>query len=355
VRWLGLAIAGLLALLPPLGYAVLTWEGFVAGRWPVALGMLALGLALGGAVHAFVVLVPQRALRRTLQNLDEAESSLGQQVAETKYAYDELARQYRIAEETAHELNVAMQQAQSANKTKSQFMAMMSHELRTPLNAIIGFSEIISRQMFGPVQPRYADYGTDILTSARHLLAIINEILDLSKIEAGKMELANGAIDIGLLVQRCVHFVEIRAREREVAVAVELPADLPVLHGDEVKLKQVMLNILSNAVKFTPAGGSVTVKAEAPVPGRVRVIVRDTGVGMAAHEIPRALQPFQQVDNSLARKHEGTGLGLPLACGLVELHGGKLVIDSEPGIGTTVTIDLPLGQRPQASTAVLAA
>ena len=239
-------------------------------------------------------------------------------------------------------LREAKETAETANRTKSEILANMSHELRTPLNAIIGFSEIILREAFGPVgQKRYLDYANDIYESGTHLLALINDILDVSKAEAGRIELLEGLVDITELFDSCVRLVRPRAEEAGVKLIVAPAGAAPKLQGDNLRLKQVLLNLLSNAVKFTPTGGRVTLDTIRGVGGAVVIRVSDTGIGMSPEDIPKALSPFGQLENSLARNHAGTGLGLPLSKALVELHGGQLQIDSEKGRGTTVAIVLP--------------
>jgi PAS domain S-box-containing protein len=250
-----------------------------------------------------------------------------------------VARDATARQTIEHELRDARDRAESASQAKSQFLANMSHELRTPLNAIIGFSEVISSALFGPLDARYRDYAQDIHGSGHHLLRIINDLLDLSKVEAGRLDLHDGTVYIAALFETCRRMMNDRAAAAGVTLDLE-PTTLEV-SGDELRLEQVLLNLVSNAVKFTPSGGSVSVAARLASHGRVAVSVADTGIGMAAEEIPRALQPFGQIDNSLARPHGGTGLGLPLAKRLVELHGGMLTVDSEPGRGTTVTFVLP--------------
>jgi len=232
--------------------------------------------------------------------------------------------------------------AESANFAKSQFLANMSHELRTPLNAIIGFSEMIAGEMFGPVgAPRYADYARNILASGRHLLDVINDILDLSKIDAGKFELLEEQIEVGRTIQAALLLVGGRVSEKRLRVGVEAAECLPGLRGDERALKQILINLLSNAIKFTPAGGDIAVRVWLTSGGSIRLAVADTGIGMRAQDIPRALEPFQQVDSGLDRRHEGTGLGLPLCKRLADLHGAELLLSSDPGVGTCVTIAFP--------------
>jgi len=243
--------------------------------------------------------------------------------------------------ETVRELENSRIAAEESSRVKSQFMANMSHELRTPLNAIIGFSEVIRDALVGPVAARYKDYARDIHSSGRHLLGLINDVLDLSKIELGRLELHEEPVVLAKLVNDCERLIAERVRASNLELAIDLPADLPLLRGDELRLKQVVLNLLSNAVKFTPPGGRITLSARMTAESGIVLAVADTGIGMKPEEIPIALEPFRQIDSALNRRYEGTGLGLPLARTLVELHGGMLNISSTPGQGTTVTVALP--------------
>ncbi len=239
------------------------------------------------------------------------------------------------------ELIQSKEAAEFANRTKTEFLANMSHELRTPLNAIIGFAEVIKDQMFGPVgTAKYADYAKDIHTSGRHLLDLINDILDLSKLEAGKLELREAEVDLAGAAEECLALVRNRAQKSDVTLATAFEQNLPPLLCDERALKQVLLNFLSNAVKFTPAGGTVTtgIKREG---GGLSVYVRDTGIGMSQPDIQVALSAFGQIDSKVARQHQGTGLGLPISKSLIELHGGTLGVESMPGKGTTMTASFP--------------
>lgn len=245
-----------------------------------------------------------------------------------------------------HEITAAKEAAERADRTKSEFLASMSHELRTPLNAILGFSEMMKEETFGPHgDPHYLDYSHDIHASGSHLLTLINDILDLSKIEAGRFELDRSEIDPSDLVESALRLIRERADAGGLELATSIDPDLPTIVGDERRLLQVLLNLLSNAVKFTPTGGTVEVSASVESPGGIFFSVSDTGVGMAKEDIPTALSIFGQVENQLSHDLVGTGLGLPLAMSLVEIHGGRLEIDSTPGRGTRATIWLPVELR----------
>src|SRR5437763_11966698 len=216
----------------------------------------------------------------------------------------------------------------------------MSHELRTPLNAIVGSSEIIKYAYVGPIPTRYQTYGQDIHRSGQHLLAIINDVLDFSKIEAGRLELHDEEVVIVEVARACSVLVAALAHEKQVFIEFELADDVCIV-ADELRLKQIVLNLLSNAVKFTHTGGWVVVSAHRNARNETILAVADDGIGMAAHEIAVAVQPFRQVDAMLARRNEGTGLGLPLAKRLIELHGGKFDLRSTQGEGTIVRASFP--------------
>lgn len=234
--------------------------------------------------------------------------------------------------------------AESESKAKSQFLANISHELRTPLNAIIGFSEIINSESMGPVgNDQYKEFIKDIHTSGVHLLSLINDILDFSKAEENKLQIDFEQTDVIKIIRVCTRMVMPRAEQSKIKLIEEIPTDLLTVIADQKRLKQVILNILSNSVKFTPEGGTVTLKCWKDIDeGNIMISVKDTGVGMASQDLARALSPFGQVDNKLSRRYEGTGLGLPLTKKLVELMRGKFDIKSELSLGTTVTITFPI-------------
>jgi PAS domain S-box-containing protein len=239
-------------------------------------------------------------------------------------------------------LFAAKEAAEIASRSKSDFLANISHELRTPLNAIIGFSEIMREEIFGPIgSPQYHEYVGDVLDSAHHLLQVINDILDIAKAEAGKLDLAEADVEIEAVIRSATRVVQERAQRGEVAITVRVPQGLPRLHADERKLKQILLNLLANSIKFTKPGGAIEVASRLDGNGDLLMIVTDTGIGIAPEDIATALAPFGQVDSKLNRKYEGTGLGLPLCNAMVKLHGGSLAIESTVGSGTTVTVRLP--------------
>ena len=242
------------------------------------------------------------------------------------------------------DLEAARAEAVRADAAKSQFLANMSHELRTPLNAVIGFADIIQSEMFGTgpaAWTRYKDYAGDIGTSGRFLLDVINDILDLTKASAGKAELREDRMSITSLLIAVERFFRERARDAGLALDMQTPCQDIELWADETKLKQVLINLVSNAIKFTPSGGRVSVSVTLQADGQLGLTVADSGLGIAADDLDRIFEPFTQVDSSLSRRHAGTGLGLPLARSFVELHGGTIAIASRPNAGTSATVRLP--------------
>ncbi|MCH7794826.1 MAG: PAS domain S-box protein [Proteobacteria bacterium] len=270
------------------------------------------------------------------------EDALRERVSDLEEAQRKLERQGEDLVRLADDLLIARDEARAADRAKSEFLASMSHELRTPLNAIIGFSEIIKEEVLGPAgSVQYRDYASDIHESGQHLLGLINDILDLSKIESGTDELHEDEIEIPEIVRSALMLVGHRAEQGGIKLELELQDPLPALRADERKLKQILVNLLSNAVKFTEAGGEVTLRAWCRMGSGYVFQIVDTGIGMAPEDIPKALSRFGQVDGDLNRQYEGTGLGLPLTKALVEQHGGVLDLQSQVGVGTTATVRFP--------------
>ncbi len=267
--------------------------------------------------------------------------------AQLQEAVDNLEQSQVQLAELARKYEAEKIRAEGANRAKSEFLANMSHELRTPLNAINGFSEIMVGEMFGPLgDRRYKEYAGDILNSGQHLLALINDILDMSKIEAGKMNLSFEPLNLEDVVEDAVRLVRNRAESTGLNLTVDLP-DLPEFEADYRAIKQVLLNLLSNALKFTPHGGRVSVTAERRrdfLGERLRISVIDTGIGISPEDLERLARPFEQIESQLSKTQQGTGLGLALTKSLIELHGGDLEITSNPGEGTKVTVILPMRQ-----------
>jgi signal transduction histidine kinase len=259
-------------------------------------------------------------------------------VGEIETAKEQL--EARVTERT-DELSAAKLRAESAARAKSEFLASMSHELRTPLNAIIGFSDMIANASMGPIDPRYRNYGTDIFNSGQHLLSLVNDVLDLSKLESGRFELHEEQLDIPEVLDSCCAMVTGLANKAGVELTIDPDPNLHQVWADPLRIKQIVVNLLSNAIKFTEAGGHVFVGARMSDTGETVIEVQDNGVGMRAQDIKKALEPFGQIDSPMNLSQSGTGLGLPVVKHLVELHGGKLTIVSDAGAGTSVSFRLP--------------
>jgi signal transduction histidine kinase len=257
----------------------------------------------------------------------------------------ELESTQRKLKKASGDLTAALNVAAEANQAKSSFLASMSHELRTPLNAIIGFSDTMMLEVFGPLSDRYKSYAGDIFHSGEHLLSLINDVLDLSRLDAGQGELHEEAFDMGELVDESLRMVVGQAQKAQITLVTGIDAARPWVRADKRRIKQILINLVSNALKFTPAGGQVRVDcrllADGPLAGSLALAVTDSGIGISAENIPKVLERFGQVDSPQQRKHTGTGLGLPLSRQLAQLHGGELTLESTVDVGTTVTVTLP--------------
>ncbi len=275
-----------------------------------------------------------------ISSIKRQEAKLMESEGMLRKNYEELQQSQQRIKDLARKYEAEKIRAEEGNRSKSEFLANMSHELRTPLNAINGFSEIMLKQMFGPLgDDRYLEYVRDILTSGQHLLALINDILDMSKIEAGKLKLQAEPIYPDEIVEQCARLMRGRAQEAGLELKMEL-GDLPEIEADPRAIKQVILNLLSNAIKFTPEGGHVEIAAH-PFEDGVEVRVSDTGIGISDEDIPRLARPFEQIESQHSKSHQGSGLGLALSKSLIEMHGGTLRIESQLGEGTTVIFALP--------------
>nr|WP_281415005.1 HAMP domain-containing sensor histidine kinase [Azospirillum picis] len=253
-----------------------------------------------------------------------------------------MAKSAELADLRARQLDEARRQAEQAIRARTAFLATMSHEIRTPLTAMMGFAELLEQEVMGPHGvPLYRDYARDIAESGRHLMELINDLLDLSKADADRLELVEGTVDVVRVAIATARLLAERAARHGVRIVTDVPPDLPPLRADERKLRQMLLNLLSNAVKFTPADGVVTLDAWLADDGTLWLSVHDTGIGMNGDELAKALEPWGQIDSVLARGHVGTGLGLPLTKRLIELHGGRLDIVSRHDEGTVMALVFP--------------
>lgn len=305
-------------------------------------GIVFLGFMLALAIFVTLRTLPLRALQERVAEMKENEQILQTQIASLGEAHHKLEMQGESLTRLADNLRVARDAAEASNRSKSEFLANMSHELRTPLNAVIGFSDMMRNELLGPINnPQYLSYADDIHSSGVHLLGLINDILDISKIESGEMELFEEPVDIAQIVRSSLTLVKTRAEGGGVKLENDATNPLPALFADARKIKQIVINLLSNAVKFTPADGTVRIAAAIEDDGSFSIMVKDTGIGIAPQDIERVLNPFIQADSSLSRKYEGTGLGLPLTKALIEMHQGRFTLTSEKGVGTEAIMRFP--------------
>ena len=315
----------------------------------VVLFIIALAIAVAWMLASRLRTQVTSPIHGLLETMQSVSRNRNYSLRAKKYGNDELGAlvdgfNQMLAETEAHksEINAARREAESASRMKSEFLAHMSHELRTPLNAILGFSDFMLSEPMGPLgHDNYRDYMQDIQSGGKHLLDVINDILDLSKIESGTATLSEEVFDTEALIEECVRLLGERADHASVDLRVKIMPGLPNLYGDEQLIKRSLLNLLSNAIKFTPEGGEIVVQAAAN-PGRdFFLVVTDTGIGIAPEHIKHVLTPFGQAENVFRRTHDGTGLGLPLVKSFVEMHSGALDLKSSLGVGTHVTIRLP--------------
>jgi signal transduction histidine kinase len=315
---------------------------YATSRWVVigfAIGSIGLALVLGYAI-SWSLIGPVTRMDARLRDIASGDFSAHVQVSNR----DEMGALAANLNRMNDELGRLYRQLESASRHKSEFLANMSHELRTPLNAIIGFSEVLQARMFGELNDKQAEYVQDILSSGRHLLSLINDILDLSKVEAGRMELELATFNLPITLDTALALVRERATRHGIGLTLAVDEGLGDVTGDERKVKQILLNLLSNAVKFTPDGGRITLEA-APADGCVEISVTDTGMGIATEDQDAIFEEFRQVGEDSTRKREGTGLGLTLTKKFVEMHGGRIWVKSQPGKGSTFTFTLPLAAR----------
>jgi len=306
---------------------------------------LLLGLFFSGCVVVVLWILPMRALNTAIERATSYRTELEARIVELEITRDMLEKQGAELSHTADNLFHTREKERRANNAKSEFLANMSHELRTPLNSIIGFSEMVTLQAIGPVEnDRYLEYAGHINSSANHLLELINDMLDLAKVESGKLELEEEVVDFVRLYEGCRTLLEHRILDAGLRVVLVLPSEPPLLLADKQKLRQILFNLLSNAIKNTPRGGSITTFIKTD-PGSGFVFnITDTGKGMAPEDIPKALEPFGQVGDPLLNDDVGTGLGLPVTKALIELHGGTIELASLPDLGTTATVKFPISR-----------
>lgn len=346
IQLLGCAAAGVYSF--GLAYCLLRLiDRFLPLRVSAEAEMVGLNQAEHGASSAMLDLVNDMERHHREGRFDApVRVTIGSEVEPMALQYNRVIqrvnRDSEILRRTIDELKRAKTAAEAASQAKTAFLGNMSHELRTPLNAVIGFSEILTQELFGPLgDARYKDYAADILASGKHLLSLVNDLLDHTRIEAGRIDLIETEIDIHEHCAAALRMMTERATAGDVTLGIDIPDDLPELIADERVLRQILLNLLNNAVKFTPAGGRVTLAVRIEQDGRLALSVIDTGIGMKKEDIPRALEPFVQLHHHLSKSYGGAGLGLPLVQALMRLHGGSVTIESAENAGTTVTVRFP--------------
>jgi two-component system cell cycle sensor histidine kinase PleC len=313
-----------------------------------ALGIVAAAGPWGGGETLLVAALIFFSLLTGMLVARVTETATASETRAVSLANSNIVLETQVFERTAalrdkiRELESAKEDAVAANEAKSRFLASMSHELRTPLNAILGFSEMIECQIYGTIgDKRYTEYARLIQVSGKHLLSLIRDVLDLAKIEAGKMDLHPEPLDVSAILDEAQDLVGANTKLGDRRLSVEVAGSLPMLLADRRAVIQMTVNLLSNAVKFTPEEGAIALVARLRDDGGLLIEVRDSGVGIAKADIPKALSAFGQIDGELARKHAGTGLGLPIVTSLMELHGGHFALDSELGQGTTAMLLFP--------------
>jgi signal transduction histidine kinase len=333
-------ITGILCLRPRLGFAGILTASNIGGV--MARRLLLTAIVLPPLLCFFCIAVSWSLMLGVGSGAGLLVTLTGLTIAATAiFSAGRVEKIARSLEERGIELEIARREAESANRIKSEFLANMSHELRTPMNAVIGFSEIMRDARFGPIADCYREYATDIYDSGVHLLSVINQILDLAKIEARQLSLNEDLVSLPEIAQVSVTLVKERARLGGLTLALDIPDGDWMVRADETRLKQILLNLLSNAVKFTGKGGTVALSFGMTPERDLEISIADTGIGMDEQQLLLALMPFRQVDSSISRQQEGSGLGLPLAKALCEQHGGGLSLESQPGVGTIARVRLP--------------